>query len=61
MSIIATGIDLAKHIFALHGVNESGQAELVKPCVAREQLVPLIAPHHREVTTGLSIAAKCCN
>ena len=42
MTIITIGIDLAKNIFALHGVNESGHAELVKPRVSREQLPPLI-------------------
>ncbi len=29
MSIITIGIDLAKIVFAVHGVNESGSAELV--------------------------------
>ncbi len=43
MSIITIGIDLAKNIFAIHGVNGSGKAELVKPKVPREQLLPLIA------------------
>ncbi len=43
MNIITIGIDLAKHIFAVHGVNENGHAELVKPKVSREQLLPLIA------------------
>ena len=43
MTIITIGIDLAKNIFAVHGVNESGHAELVKPKVSREQLLPLIA------------------
>ena len=42
MSIIVIGIDLAKNIFAVHGVNENGQAALVKPKVSREQLLPLI-------------------
>ena len=28
MSIIVIGIDLAKNIFAVHGINESGKAEL---------------------------------
>ena len=42
MSIIVIGIDLAKSVFAVHGVNESGKAELVKPRVSREQLLPLI-------------------
>ena len=43
MSIIVIGIDLAKNIFAVHGVNENGQAELVKPKLSRDQLLPLIA------------------
>ena len=43
MSIITIGIDLAKNVFAVHGVNESGHAELVKPKVPRDQLLPLIA------------------
>ena len=43
MSIIVIGIDLAKNIFAVHGIDQNGHAELVKPKVSREQLVPLIA------------------
>lgn len=43
MSIIVIGIDLAKSVFAVHGVNEAGKSELVKPKVSREQLLPLIA------------------
>ncbi len=43
MSIITIGMDLAKNIFAVHGVNEQGKAKLVKPKVQREQLLPLIA------------------
>ncbi|MDH5626185.1 MAG: IS110 family transposase [Nitrospira sp.] len=43
MSIIVIGIDLAKSVFAVHGVNEEGKAELVKPRVSRDQLLPLIA------------------
>lgn len=43
MPIFTTGIDLAKNIFAVHGVNEGGHAELVKPRVSRDQLLPLIA------------------
>ena len=38
MNIITVGIDLAKNVFAVHGVNESGKAELVKPKVPRDQL-----------------------
>lgn len=31
MSIIVVGIDLAKNVFAVHGVDESGQARLINP------------------------------
>ena len=41
--IVTIGIDLTKNIFAVHGVNESGHAELVKPKVYRDQPLPLIA------------------
>jgi len=37
MSIITMGIDLAKNIFAVHGVNQDGKAELIKPKLARDQ------------------------
>jgi transposase len=43
MSIITVGVDLAKNVFAVHGVDDSGKAALVKPKVPREQLLPLIA------------------
>ena len=43
MSIIVIGIDLAKNIFAVHGVNAQGKPELVKPKLSRDQLLPLIA------------------
>ena len=43
MSIMAVGIDLAKNVFAVHGVDENGKVALVKPKVPREQLLPLIA------------------
>ena len=42
MSIVTVGIDLAKNIFAVHGVDENGKAVLIKPKVSREQLLPLI-------------------
>ena len=42
MSIITVGIDLAKNIFAVHGVNEAGKLELIKPKVTRYQLLPLV-------------------
>ena len=36
MSIVTIGIDLAKNVFAVHGVDETGKAVLVKPKVTRE-------------------------
>lgn len=38
MNIITVGIDLAKNVFAVHGVNDSGKPALVKPKVARADL-----------------------
>lgn len=43
MTIITLGIDLAKNIFALHGVDVNGKPVLVKPRVSRDQLYNLIA------------------
>lgn len=43
MMILTVGIDLAKNLFAVHGVNPSGKPELVKPAVARDKLLALIA------------------
>ena len=43
MSIITVGIDLAKNVFAVHGVDDNGKPVLVKPKVARDKLVELIA------------------
>ena len=42
MTILTVGIDLAKNVFALHGVNEAGRAELVRPAVPRDKLHELI-------------------
>lgn len=43
MGIITVGIDLAKNVFAVHGVDDNGKPALVKPKVSREHLLPLIA------------------
>src|SRR5882672_658246 len=43
MSILYVGIDLAKNVFAVHGVNEAGAAELREPKVTRGKLHALIA------------------
>ncbi len=38
MSIVFVGIDLAKNVFALHGVNAAGAVQLRQPKVARAKL-----------------------
>ncbi|MEO5738368.1 MAG: IS110 family transposase [Variovorax sp.] len=42
MTILYIGIDLAKSVFAVHGVNEAGKPELVAPRVSRGKLLELI-------------------
>lgn len=42
MTILTVGIDRAKNVFALHGVNEAGKAELLRPAVQRDKLHELI-------------------
>jgi len=43
MSIVCVGIDLAKNVFALHGVTEAGGVGLKQPKVARARLGALVA------------------
>jgi transposase len=43
MNIIATGIDLAKNVFAVHGVGAGGVVQMHQPKVARAKLGALIA------------------
>lgn len=43
MTVVTVGIDLAKNVFAVHGVNGAGKAILVKPLVRRAKLLELIA------------------
>ena len=43
MSIVFVGIDLAKNVFALHGVNAGGAVVLRQPKVARAKLHELVA------------------
>jgi transposase len=43
MAILTVGIDLAKNVFALHGVNEAGKPELRQPRVPRAKLHALVA------------------
>ena len=43
MAILYLGIDLAKNVFALHGVDEAGKPALVRPSVPRAKLLELVA------------------
>ena len=43
MAILFAGIDLAKNVFALHGVNQAGKPELLKPSVPRARINEVIA------------------
>jgi ABC-type Na+ efflux pump permease subunit len=43
MTIVTVGIDLAKNVFAVHGVDEGGKPALVRPSVPRVKLLELIA------------------
>ena len=43
MAIVTAGIDLAKNVFAVHGVDATGKPALVRPSVPRGKLLELIA------------------
>src|SRR4051794_21969859 len=43
MAIVYVGIDLAKNVFALQGVDEQGKIALMQPKVARGKLLELVA------------------
>ena len=43
MTIVTVGIDLAKNVFAVHGVDAAGKPVLIRPNVARGKLLELIA------------------
>jgi len=55
MTIVFVGIDLAKNVFALHGVDEAGKAGLVRPVVRRAQLLEAVAKL-RPCTIGMEAA-----
>jgi len=43
MTMVFVGIDLAKSVFALHGVDEVGKPALVRPLVRRDRLLEMVA------------------
>jgi hypothetical protein len=50
MAIVTVGIDLAKNVFAVHGVDELGNPVLVRPEVPRGErdVVTRLIDHHGE-------------
>jgi transposase len=49
MAIVHIGIDLAKNVIAVHGVDEHGKPALVRPAVARSKLHEPFAAHGHTV------------
>ena len=43
MAIVTVGIDLAKNVFAVHGVDNAGKPVLTRPNVPRGKLLELVA------------------
>ncbi|MFZ1446248.1 MAG: IS110 family transposase, partial [Candidatus Dechloromonas phosphoritropha] len=43
MNIVTAGSDLARHVFALHGADQSGKATFIKPKVVHSQLLETVA------------------
>jgi hypothetical protein len=59
MAIVTPGIDLAKNVFALHGVDATGRAGLVRPSVARStrevvHVLPDLFLHATEIARVVS-------
>jgi len=50
--IVFVGIDLAKNVFAVDGVNQASKAELVRPNVARGKLEKLMATLARHASAA---------
>ena len=59
MNIVTVGIDLAKNIFALHGVDQHGKAIFIKPKVVRGQLLEIVA-HLPPCLIGMEPASAAC-
>ena len=43
MTIVCVGVDLAKNVFAIHGVDDVGKAVWVQPRVPRAQLLAALS------------------
>ena len=65
MAIVTVGSDLAKNVFAVHGVDETGKPALVRPDVKRaalRELIAKLAPSHigMEACSGAHHRARDC-
>ena len=59
MAILFVGIDLAKNVFAVHGVDEHGKAVLVRPSVDISiDLVPVREFANMEVVHVLDLSGS---
>ena len=56
MQITTIGLDLAKNVFQIHGVDAAGQA-VVRKSVRRAQMLPFFA----KLPPSLSVSLNTCN
>jgi transposase len=56
MNIVTIGIDLAKNVFAVHGVDATGKPALVRPSVPRAKLLGVARPPRALAQSG----CRCC-
>ena len=57
MTIVTVGIDLAKNVFAVHGVDATGEPVLVRPSLSRAKLMELISTL-RPCLIGMAATAR---
>jgi hypothetical protein len=63
MAIVTGGIDVAKNVFAVHGVEESGKPALVTACTLLQTTRILKTLEHAAdvfVTLAVAIARRAC-
>lgn len=56
-AMVTIGIDLAKNVFAVHGVDATGKTALVRPSVLRARLLELIYGNEAAHWRGLGCSA----
>jgi hypothetical protein len=58
MTTIAVGIAVAKHVFAVRGVDDTGRAALVRPSAARDKPVELTATLPPDPSSGTGLVFR---